>query len=207
MPLTYDDGPMVWVDCEMTGLDVASDRIIEIAVIITDGRLNPVDDGVSWVIQTPKHVLDAMGEWCTEQHGKSGLTAACLASPHTYDEVAANVLAYIQKWIPEKGAGLLAGSSVHADMRFLLVGMPAVMAHLSYRIVDVSSIKEIARRWYPTLIKQEKRARKTESSHRALDDIQASINELRFYQKNIFVPIEHEALVPEARDGPLKTAI
>ncbi|CAK9781134.1 unnamed protein product [Cutaneotrichosporon oleaginosum] len=198
MPLTYDDGPMVW----MTGLDVASDRIIEIAVIITDGRLNPVDDGVSWVIQTPKHVLDAMGEWCTEQHGKSGLTAACLASPHTYDEVAANVLAYIQKWIPEKGAGLLAGSSVHADMRFLLVGMPAVMAHLSYRIVD-----EIARRWYPTLIKQEKRARKTESSHRALDDIQASINELRFYQKNIFVPIEHEALVPEARDGPLKTAI
>lgn len=102
----------------MTGLDIQNDRIIEIAVIVTDGHLNPVDEGVSWVIQTPKEVLDAMGEWCTEQHGKSGLTAACIESPHTYEQVTANVLAYIKKWIPERGAGLLAGSSVHADMRF-----------------------------------------------------------------------------------------
>ncbi|RSH86910.1 uncharacterized protein EHS24_005188 [Apiotrichum porosum] len=203
--LTYNDGPMVWVDCEMTGLDTNTDRIIEIAVIITDGHLRPVDEGVEWVIHTPKEVLDEMGEWCTEQHGKSGLTQACIDSPHSYEDVAAKVLEYIKRWIPEKGAGLLAGSSVHADMRFLLIGMPEVMKHLSYRIVDCSS--ELARRWYPNLIKQERAARPYESAHRALDDIRASIRELEFYQKNIFKPLETEPTVPESRDTPLKTAI
>ncbi|KAL1411434.1 Phosphatidylinositol 3,4,5-trisphosphate-dependent Rac exchanger 2 protein [Vanrija albida] len=206
-PLTYDDGPMVWVDCEMTGLDVANDRIIEIAVIITDGHLNPVDEGISYVINTPKEVLDGMNEWCVNQHGKSGLTQACLDSPHSYDDVTAKVVEYIQRWIPERGAGLLAGSSVHADMRFLLVGMPAVMAHLSYRIVDVSSVKEIARRWYPSLVRKEKESRAAESSHRALDDIRASIRELQFYQTNIFVPIESGPAPSALRDAELKTAV
>ncbi|OWZ60163.1 oligoribonuclease [Cryptococcus neoformans c45] len=188
--LSYDDGPLVWVDCEMTGLDFLNDRIIEIAVIITDGRLNPVDEGINYIIKTPKEVLDNMGDWCTEQHGKSGLTQACLDSPYSYDTVVEKVLDYIRRWIPERGAGLLAGSSVHADMRFMLMGMPEVMKHLSYRILDVSSVKEICRRWYPKVRAQEQESRTTECSHRALDDIRASIQELKFYRDNIFLPLE-----------------
>ncbi|WVQ72450.1 hypothetical protein IAR50_002002 [Cryptococcus sp. DSM 104548] len=188
--LTYDDGPLVWVDCEMTGLDFLNDKIIEIAVIITDGKLNPVDEGVSYIISTQKEVLDSMGEWCTEQHGKTGLTQACLDSPHSYQDVVQRVLAYIQKWIPEKGAGLLAGSSVHADMRFMLIGMPEVMQHLSYRILDVSTVKEICRRWYPSVRAKEQESRREEIAHRALDDIQASIEELVYYREHIFVPVE-----------------
>ncbi|WVQ99590.1 hypothetical protein IAU59_006726 [Kwoniella sp. CBS 9459] len=190
VPLTYDDGPLVWVDCEMTGLDFLNDKIIEIAVIITNGRLEPVDEGISYIINTPKDVLDSMNEWCVNQHGKSGLTQACLDSPFTYEQVTQKVLEYIRKWIPERGAGLLAGSTVHADMRFLLIGMPEVMKHLSYRIVDVSSVKELCKRWYPSVRGLHKEIRTGESSHRALDDIQASIDELMFYREKIFIPLE-----------------
>lgn len=125
-----------------------------------------------------------MNEWCINQHGRSGLTQACLDSPHTYDEVYQKVVAYIQKWVPEKGAGILAGSSVHADARWLRRGMPDVMRHLSYRIVDVSSIKvgpsflcpvgsagraetqEVCKRWYPSVVKLQRNERKGEASHR-----------------------------------------
>ncbi|GFZ43836.1 Oligoribonuclease, mitochondrial [Saitozyma sp. JCM 24511] len=164
-PLTYDDGPLVWVDCEMTGLE-DTDVIIEIAVIITNGRLEPVDEGIDYVIRTEKSVLDAMGEWCTVQHGKSGLTDACLSSPHTRQDVVARVQEYVEKWVPEKGAGVLAGSSVHADARWLRREMPDLMRHLSYRIVDVSSIKELCRRWYPSITAAEKAGRTAEASHR-----------------------------------------
>lgn len=188
--LTYDVGPLVWVDCEMTGLDIAHDRIIEIAVIITDGRLQPVDEGINHIIQTPKEVLDAMGEWCSIQHSKSGLTQACLHSKETRAEVSEKVEEYIKKWTPEPGVGLLAGSSVHADKMFLIKDMPNVMKHLSYRIMDVSTVKELCRRWYPSISNKELRSRSKEASHRALDDIQASIRELKFYRDNIFVPPE-----------------
>ncbi|WVN88342.1 uncharacterized protein L203_103547 [Cryptococcus depauperatus CBS 7841] len=203
-PLTYADGPLVWVDCEMTGLDYLNDRIIEIAVIITDGKLNPVEKGINYVIKTPIEVLNSMGEWCTNQHGKSGLTQACIDSPHSYAEVAQKVLDYIQKWIPEKGAGLLAGSSVHADMRFLLVGMPEVMKHLSYRILDVSTVKEICRRWYPAVRAMEKEKRIEDCSHRALQDIQGSIRELKFYRDNIFIPLEPDPTYITPTDGSVK---
>ncbi|WWD17201.1 hypothetical protein CI109_101639 [Kwoniella shandongensis] len=208
-PLTYDDGPLVWVDCEMTGLDFLNDRIIEIAVIITDGKLNPVDEGISYIINTPKEVLDSMNEWCVDQHGRSGLTAACLASPHSYEEVTQKVVEYLQKWIPEKGAGLLAGSSVHADMRFLLIGMPEVMKHLSYRIVDVSSVKEICKRWYPSVRALHKESRTGDIAHRALDDIKASISELEFYRENIFIPVEPSSAASEESNVPVerKTAL
>ncbi|KAK8864492.1 hypothetical protein IAR55_001742 [Kwoniella newhampshirensis] len=207
-PLTYDDGPLVWIDCEMTGLDFLNDRIIEIAVIITDGRLKPVDEGVSYIINTPKDVLDSMNEWCIDQHGRSGLTAACLSSPHSYEEVTQKVVEYIQRWIPEKGAGLLAGSSVHADMRFLLIGMPEVMKHLSYRIVDVSSVKEICKRWYPSVRALERESRTEEVAHRALDDIRASIRELAFYREKIFIPVEpRPAQKSEEADAEHKTAL
>ncbi|WWD03092.1 hypothetical protein V865_001138 [Kwoniella europaea PYCC6329] len=208
-PLEYDDGPLVWVDCEMTGLDFLNDRIIEIAVIITNGRLEPVDEGVNYIINTPKEVLDNMNEWCVNQHGKSGLTQACLDSPYSYDQVTDKVLEYIERWIPERGAGVLAGSTVHADMRFMMIGMPKVMKHLSYRIVDVSSIKEICKRWYPSVRQQDKARRTEECAHRALDDIKASIAELKFYQEKIFIPVEpkpERATTPEEeREG--KTAV
>nr|XP_018262868.1 oligoribonuclease [Kwoniella dejecticola CBS 10117]OBR85026.1 oligoribonuclease [Kwoniella dejecticola CBS 10117] len=193
----------------MTGLDFLNDRIIEIAVIITNGKLEPVDEGVEYIINTPKEVLDSMNEWCINQHGKSGLTQACLDSPLSYDQVTQKVLEYIQKWIPEKGAGVLAGSTVHADMRFMMIGMPEVMKHLSYRIVDVSSIKEICKRWYPSARQKDKARRTAESSHRALDDIKASIAELKFYRETIFIPVEKRdgrGTTPEnEREG--KTAI
>ncbi|WRT66468.1 uncharacterized protein IL334_003427 [Kwoniella shivajii] len=208
-PLEYDDGPLVWVDCEMTGLDFLNDRIIEIAVIITNGNLEPVDEGIEYIINTPKEVLDNMGEWCINQHGKSGLTKSCLGSSLSYEQVSLNVLNYIQRWIPEKGAGVLAGSTVHADMRFMMIGMPEVMKHLSYRIVDVSSIKEICKRWYPSVRQQDKQRRTEECAHRALDDIKASIAELKFYREKIFIPVEDKlerATTPEdERQG--KTAI
>ncbi|KAL7425226.1 Phosphatidylinositol 3,4,5-trisphosphate-dependent Rac exchanger 2 protein [Cryptotrichosporon argae] len=203
-PLAYEDGPLVWVDCEMTGLDLATDRIIEIAVIVTDGQLVPVDEGITYVIRTERAVLDAMGEWCTDQHGRSGLTQACLDSPHTYADVTARVVDYIRKWIPERGAGILAGSTVHADMRFLLVGMPEVMQHLGYRIVDVSSVKELACRWNPEIIQLERARRTGESSHRALDDIRASIRELEFYRAHFFNVVPGPKI---GHDAPLKTAL
>ncbi|KAH0834959.1 ribonuclease H-like domain-containing protein [Lanmaoa asiatica] len=170
--LKFQDGPLVWIDCEMTGLNPKQDKLLEIAVIITNGNLDAVDDGIEFVIKRDKSILDNMDEWCIEQHGKSGLTRACLESPHGKDAVSSAVLEYIQRWIPEKRTGVLAGSSVHADRSFLVEEMPEVLDWLHYRIVDVSSIKELCRRWYPgTEVPQNIFSGK----HRALEDIQGSI--------------------------------
>jgi len=167
------------------GLDVEKDSVIEIAVIITNGHLEPIDSGVDWVIRTDKAVLDEMGEWCTDQHGRSGLTQACIDSPHTFQEVSDAVLAYVRHWIPDPRVGVLAGSSVHADARFLHKCMPDLMQHLHYRIVDVSTVKELARRWYPDWYRKAD-ARERTISHRALDDIKASIHELQLYRDELF---------------------
>ncbi|KAF8806529.1 ribonuclease H-like protein [Phlegmacium glaucopus] len=184
-PLYFTDGPLVWVDCEMTGLNPGKDKIIEIAVLITNGNLEIVDPGIEYVIRVDKEVLDGMDSWCTEHHGQSGLTQACLDSPHTMQFVADEVLEYIKKWIPRQRTGVLAGNSVHVDRIFLAAEMPAVIDWLHYRIVDVSSIKELSRRWYahsgiPPI--------PAENKHRALDDIVGSIQELQWYRQNIFVP-------------------
>ncbi|CEL62082.1 Oligoribonuclease, mitochondrial OS=Bos taurus GN=REXO2 PE=2 SV=1 [Rhizoctonia solani AG-1 IB] len=190
--------PLVWIDCEMTGLNPETDRIIEIAVLITDGNLNLVDEaGCHYVVKTDKQALDNMGEWCVNQHGKSGLTQQAIDSPHSPAEVAARVLEYIKRWVPEPHTGLLAGSSVHADAMFLRakgpdsVGLPKgiwsdITDHLHYRIVDVSTVKELCCRWYTDVAKKYKDQATKESAHRALDDIQASIAELKFYRENIF---------------------
>lgn len=182
-PLDFYDGPIVWIDCEMTGLNPRKDKILEIAVLITDGKLKIVDEGLEFVIKTEKSVLERMDSWCTRQHGNSGLTQACLKSPHTTEDVSKAVLAYIKKWIPKQRVGVLAGNSVHADRSFLVEEMPGVIDWLHYRIIDVSSVKEISRRWYPHL----GLPRLSESSHRALDDIRGSIQELKWYQNNIFI--------------------
>jgi len=182
-PLNFQAGPLVWIDCEMTGLNPKHDKLLEIAVIITNGNLDVVDDGIEFVIKRDKSTLDNMDKWCVEQHGKSGLTQACLESPHSKDDVSSVVLEYIKRWIPEKRTGVLAGNSVHADRSFLVEEMPEVVDWLHYRIVDVSSIKELCRRWYPGT---EAPSRIFSGKHRALEDIKSSIRELAWYRENIF---------------------
>ncbi|KAG8955622.1 hypothetical protein FRC04_007613 [Tulasnella sp. 424] len=181
-PLSHRDGPLVWVDCEMTGLNHKEDRIIEIAVLITNGNLEMVDEGVEFVIKTEKEILDGMNAWCVDQHGRSGLTKACIDSPHDYASVYASVMDYVKSWIPDQRVAILAGNSVHVDKLFLMEGMPDLIDHLHYRILDVSTLKELKYRWYPDVIRENKLG----GSHRALDDIRGSIAELQFYRERIF---------------------
>ncbi|PWN45294.1 ribonuclease H-like protein [Ceraceosorus guamensis] len=183
--LKANEGPLVWIDCEMTGLDPRTERIIEIACIITDGQLNELDEGVTYVIKQDKAVLDAMGEWCTRQHGQSGLTAACLsAQALAHADVRAAILTYVKERIPQARVACLAGNTVHADAAFLKGEMPELMQHLHYRIVDVSSIKELVSRWYGP----QSRWQAGKGEHRALEDIRGSIAELRHYRKEHFTP-------------------
>lgn len=172
----------------MTGLAIKTDRLLEVACIVTDGNLMPLDEGVSYVIKTEKKVLDEMGDWCVRQHGSSGLTAACqddkIARGHA--DVRAAVLAYIRDRIPKQHTACLAGNTVHADATFLKKEMPELINHLHYRIVDVSSIKELVARWYG----EGARWSQGKGSHRALDDIQASINELKYYREKFFIKPE-----------------
>ncbi|KAF8342716.1 ribonuclease H-like protein [Cantharellus anzutake] len=187
-PLDYDDGPIIWIDCEMTGLDPNKDRLLEIALIITNGDLSPIDpQGISFIIKTDKEVLDNMNEWCIKHHGESGLTAACLASKHTFDYVSRSVLRYVKDRIPRERVAVLAGNSVHMDRAFLTKYMPGLINHLHYRIIDVSTIKELCRRWYPEVTEAKRtQPMEKENKHRALDDILGSIEELRFYRQHIF---------------------
>ncbi|KAI0645281.1 ribonuclease H-like protein [Trametes meyenii] len=171
-------GPLVWIDCEMTGLDPQTDKILEIAVLITNGDLETVDEGVSYIIRTDKEVLDGMGAWCQSTHRASGLIDACLDSPYTKDFVAQQVLAYIKKWIPSSKIGVLAGNSVHMDRAFLVKEMPELIDWLHYRI-------ELSKRWYRTTTPS---SGHVEPAHRALDDIKGSIRELQWYRKNLFLP-------------------
>ncbi|KAI9189536.1 Phosphatidylinositol 3,4,5-trisphosphate-dependent Rac exchanger 2 protein [Blastocladiella emersonii ATCC 22665] len=177
--------PLVWIDCEMTGLDLSKDHIIEIACIITDKDLNVVAESDEIIINQPQHVMDGMNAWCVEHHGKSGLTAAVLASTVSMADAEQRVLDFIRAHVPDRGAGLLAGNSVHADKQFLQIDMPRVVEHLSYRILDVSTVKEIVNRWYPKVA--EGRPAKN-FSHRALDDIRESIAELKYYRERAFIP-------------------
>ncbi|KAF9039448.1 ribonuclease H-like protein [Hymenopellis radicata] len=188
-PLQPMDGPLVWIDCEMTGLDHRNDKIIEIAVLITNGNLDIIDEGVRYAIKTDKEALDKMDDWCTKTHFESGLTAECLASTHTLAEVEEAVLAYVKRRIPTKRSAVLAGSSVHVDRQFLCEQMPKLIEWLHYRIVDCSTIKELASRWYPDLPD-----RYFVSKHRALDDIRDSISDLARYRRVLFkTPEEFKA--------------
>uniref|UniRef100_A0A3Q3W2R3 Oligoribonuclease, mitochondrial n=1 Tax=Mola mola TaxID=94237 RepID=A0A3Q3W2R3_MOLML len=180
---------MVWVDLEMTGLDVEKDQIIEMACIITDLDLNILAEGPNLIINQPDKLLDGMSEWCKEHHGKSGLTQAVRNSKITLELAEYEFLSFVRKHTPP-GQCPLAGNSVHADKRFLDKYMPQFMYHLHYRIIDVSTIKELCRRWFP---KEYEMVPHKKAIHRALDDIYESINELRFYKSNIFkVPTEEK---------------
>ncbi|AET37731.1 Rex2p Ecym_1507 [Eremothecium cymbalariae DBVPG len=174
--------PIVWIDCEMTGLDHTSDQIIEVCCIITDGNLGIVDSqGYESVVHYDKAVLDSMNEWCIEQHGNSGLTAKVLESKKTREQVEEELLAYIKKYIPEPRKGILAGNSVHMDRLFMLKDFPKVVEHLFYRLIDVSSIMEVCRRHNPALEKVMDRKR---CAHTAKSDILESINQLSWYQQH-----------------------
>lgn len=174
--------PIVWIDCEMTGLDHINDHIIEICCIITDGNLNFIDEnGYESVIHHNKSTMDSMSPWCVEHHGKSGLTARVINSVKTRAQVENELLNYIQRYIKRENLGILAGNSIHMDRLFMLREFPKVIDYLFYRIIDVSSIMEISYRHNPELAKSMKRKK---GSHTARSDILESIEQLKFYQEH-----------------------
>jgi oligoribonuclease len=175
---------LVWMDLEMTGLDVERDAIVEIAALATDAStLDAVDDGISIVVHQPDDVLAGMGEVVKAMHQRSGLLDEVRASTVGLEEAGARVLEYIKTHAPTPRTTPLCGNSIGMDRRFLSRYLPEIEEHLHYRSIDVSSLKELCRRWYPEPFRA--RPEKTEG-HRALDDIRASIDELRYYRETIF---------------------
>ena len=168
----------------MTGLDISADALIEVAVLVTDSELNVLGDGVDVVIKPDEAALEQMGDFVRQMHTTSKLLDEL---PHgmTLAEAEAEVIEYITKWVPEPKKAQLAGNSVGTDRMFLARDMPEVIDYLHYRIIDVSTIKELARRWYPRAYFQ---APAKNGGHRALGDIKDSINELRYYRAAVFVP-------------------
>lgn len=172
--------PLVWIDLEMSGLDPDACRILEIATLVTDGELELVAEGPEIIVHQPDEVLDAMDEWCTNHHGESGLTAGVKASTTSLAEAEARTLAFLEP-LCKAGASPLCGNSIWQDRRFISRYMPELDAFLHYRMIDVSTVKELSRRWYP-----DAKAPPKGQSHRALDDIRESIAELKFYRESIF---------------------
>jgi oligoribonuclease len=175
---------LVWIDCEMTGLDLARDALIEIACLVTDGDLVILDDGVDLVIKPPAEALDPMADVVREMHTASGLLAE-LAAGVTLAEAQDQVLSYVRGHIAEPRKVPLCGNSIATDRSFIIRDMPELDAYLHYRMVDVSSIKELARRWYPRAYFA---SPPKHGGHRALADITESIRELRYYRASVFVP-------------------
>ncbi|KAK7300305.1 hypothetical protein RJT34_11148 [Clitoria ternatea] len=176
--------PLVWIDLEMTGLNIEVDRILEIACIITDGNLTKTVEGPDLVIHQTKECLDRMGEWCQNHHAASGLTKKVLQSTVSEREAEKQVIEFVKRHV---GAytPLLAGNSIYVDFQFLKKYMPELASLFSHVLVDVSSVKALCIRWYP---KDQKKAPSKENRHRAMDDIRESIEELRYYKANIFKP-------------------
>ena len=175
---------LVWIDCEMTGLDLGNDALIEVAVLVTDSELNILGDGVDVVIKPPAGAVEQMLPVVREMHTASGLLEE-LAGGLTMAEAQELVLDYVRTHIPEARRAPLAGNSVGTDRGFLARDMPDLEGHLHYRVVDVSSIKELVRRWYPRVYFQ---APAKTGNHRALGDIRDSIEELKYYRAAVFVP-------------------
>src|SRR5215831_14338651 len=175
---------LVWIDCEMTGLDLKRDALIEIACLVTDGSLDVLDEGIDLVIKPPPEAVDQMEDVVREMHTASGLLNE-LAAGVTLAEAQEQVLGYVRKHISEPRRVPLAGNSIATDRVFIARDMPELDAFLHYRMVDVSSIKELARRWYPRAYFASPPKR---GGHRALADITESIQELRYYRDTVFVP-------------------
>jgi len=177
--------PLVWIDCEMTGLDPAVEVLVEIAVVVTDSELTLLDDGLDLLIATDPAKLAGMEEVVREMHSTSGLLEALAEATLTVAEAEQQVLDYVKRWVPERRKAPLCGNSIATDRSFIARYMPKLDDHLHYRMVDVSSIKELARRWYP---KAYFNSPAKTGGHRALGDIVDSITELRYYRAAVFVP-------------------
>jgi oligoribonuclease len=175
---------LVWIDCEMTGLDLAVDELVEVAVVITDYDLKPVDDGFTVVIKPDQTALDNMSDFVRSMHEVSGLLDEIPAGK-SLAEAEYEVLEYILRFVPDANVAPLAGNTIGTDRMFLAKFMPRVDSHLHYRSVDVSSIKELSRRWYPRAYYQ---SPAKNGGHRALADILESIRELEYYRAAVFVP-------------------
>jgi oligoribonuclease len=178
------DERLVWIDCEMTGLDIERDALIEIACLVTDGELNILDEGVDVIIKPPPEAVDQMSDVVRTMHTASGLLNE-LGQGVTVDEAQDIVLSYVQMHIKEPRRVPLCGNSIATDRWFIARDMPQLDGYLHYRMVDVSSVKELARRWYPRAYFASPLKR---GGHRALADITESVQELRYYREAIFVP-------------------
>ncbi len=176
----------MWIDCEMTGLDLGKDKLIEVAALVTDPELNVLGDGIDLVIHADDAALDAMPEVVRDMHAKSGLTEEVRRSAITMAEAEEAVLAYVRQFVPNPRTAPLCGNSIATDRGFLARDMPTLDSYLHYRMIDVSSIKELCRRWYPRVyFGQPSKG----LAHRALADIRESIRELEYYRRSIFVPL------------------
>jgi len=174
----------VWIDCEMTGLDLNNDALIEVAVLVTDGELNILGDGAEVIIKPTDEALEQMGDFVREMHTNSGLLNR-LATGVTMEEGMERILSHVKEFVPIERKAPLAGNTIGTDRAFLARDMPELESWVHYRNLDVSSIKELARRWYPKVMYQ---APAKGGNHRALADIQESIEELRYYREALFVP-------------------
>ncbi len=175
---------LVWIDCEMTGLDLEQDELVEVAALVTDADLNVLDDGIDVVVRPSSAALEQMGDFVRAMHEKSGLMTA-LSHGLNRDEAEQRVLEHLRQFVTEPRRAPLAGNSIGTDRAFLAAQMPTLEAYVHYRNVDVSSVKELARRWYPRTYYN---APAKAGHHRALVDIQESIEELRYYREALFVP-------------------
>ncbi|WP_433531766.1 oligoribonuclease [Micromonospora sp. CA-263727] len=177
---------LVWIDCEMTGLDLRGDKLIEVAALVTDPDLNVLGEGVDVVIHADDAALAAMPEIVRTMHAKSGLTDEVRRSTVTLAEAEDLVLDYVTRHVKDPRTAPLCGNSIATDRGFIARDMPRLDAHLHYRMIDVSSIKELCRRWYPRVYFGQPQKG---LAHRALADIQESIRELEYYRRAIFVPL------------------
>jgi len=177
---------LVWIDCEMTGLDLGKDKLIEVAALVTDPELNVLGEGVDLVIHADDAALDTMPPVVRDMHAKSGLTEEVRRSAITLAEAEEQVIAYVREFVPNPRTAPLCGNSIATDRGFLARDMQALDAFLHYRMIDVSSIKELCRRWYPRVyFGQPPKG----LAHRALADIRESIRELEYYRRTVFVPL------------------
>lgn len=179
--MSFSDQNLIWVDLEMTGLDPEQHKIIEIATIVTDSELNILAEGPVLAIHQPESELEKMDDWCTNTHTNSGLVARVRSSEIDEDEAIRQTVEFLELWVP-KGKSPICGNSIGQDRRFLYKHMPLLEEYFHYRYVDVSTIKELTRRWKPEILDGFDKS----GSHLALDDIRESIAELQYYRKTIF---------------------